>query len=271
VPELPEVETTRRGLEPLLVGKKIQQVQVLERRLRWPVPNTLAKTLTGRKLLGIDRRAKYLLFRFTHGTMLGHLGMSGSMRVCDAKEALRKHDHVRVRFSAQRELRYHDPRRFGFLLWTHQAVELHPRLRELGPEPLSADFDAQWLAERARGRTLAVKQFIMDAKVVVGVGNIYASEALFRAGIRPTSATGKLSLPRWVKLAEEIRAVLGEAIEKGGTTLRDFLGSQDEPGYFVQNLQVYDRESEACFSCARPIKRVVLGQRSTFYCTGCQT
>lgn len=271
MPELPEVETTRRGLESLVLRRQVKAVQVRERRLRWPVPNHLAKTLQGRKLLRIERRAKYLLFGFTHGTLIGHLGMSGSMRVCAARDPLRKHDHVRIRFSEQRELRYHDPRRFGFLLWTGQPPELHPRLRELGPEPLGSDFDGAWLAQRAKGRTIAVKPFIMDAKVVVGVGNIYASEALFRCGIRPNRSVSKISRERWARLAAEIQAVLQEAIAEGGTTLRDFLGSQDEPGYFAQDLRVYDREGDDCVHCGSLIKRVVLGQRSTFYCAKCQT
>lgn len=221
-------------------------------------------------LLGIDRRAKYLLFRFAHGTLIGHLGMSGSMRVCRPHDPLRKHDHLQVRFGGGLELRYHDPRRFGFLLWTEQDPAQHPRLRDLGPEPLGPDFDGAWLAGRARGRRLAIKPFLMDARVVVGVGNIYANEALYRAGIRPTRAAGRLAAARFDLLAAEVRAVLSEAIEDGGTTLRDFLGSDGEPGYFVQNLRVYDRGGQPCPGCGRAIERIVLGQRATYFCPNCQ-
>jgi formamidopyrimidine-DNA glycosylase len=270
VPELPEVETTRRGLAPLLTGKRVGKVEVLDARLRWPVPPELGDLLRGRRLRSIDRRAKYLLFRFSNGTLIGHLGMSGSMRVCTPSTALRKHDHVRISFGPEIELRYHDPRRFGFLLWTSEAAELHPRLLKLGPEPLGPDFDGAHLASAAAGRKLAVKPFLMDNQVVVGVGNIYANEALFRAGIRPSRAAGRISAARWDRLAGEVRSVLLEAIQDGGTTLRDFLQSDGEPGYFVQSLLVYDREGQACATCAGPIRREVLGQRASFFCPRCQ-
>jgi formamidopyrimidine-DNA glycosylase len=270
VPELPEVETTRRGLTPLLTGKRVGKVEVLDSRLRWPVPKDLSTLLKGRTLRTIDRRAKYLLFRFSHGTLIGHLGMSGSMRVCPPSTALRKHDHVRIGFGRGLEFRYHDPRRFGFLLWTTQPAELHPRLIQLGPEPLGPDFDGSHLASVAAGRKIAVKPFLMDNQVVVGVGNIYANEALFRAGIRPSRAAGRIAAARWDRLAVEVREVLTEAIHDGGTTLRDFLHSDGEPGYFEQNLQVYDREGQPCCKCQGPIRRAVLGQRASYFCPRCQ-
>ena len=270
MPELPEVETTRRGLAPLLTGKRIGKVEVLNARLRWPVPANLASVLKGRSLRAIDRRAKYLLFRFSHGTLIGHLGMSGSMWVCPPATNLRKHDHVRIRFGRDLELRYHDPRRFGFLLWTSEPAELHPRLLKLGPEPLGPDFDGGHLARASAGRKIAVKPFLMDNQVVVGVGNIYANEALFRAGIRPSRAAGRISAARWDRLAAEVRIVLAEAIQDGGTTLRDFLQSDGEPGYFEQSLQVYDREGQPCGKCGGPIRRAVLGQRASYFCPRCQ-
>ena len=270
MPELPEVETTRRGLEPWLVGRKVRRITVHDARLRWPVDAQLGERLRRRELLAIERRAKYLLFRFRHGTLIGHLGMSGSMRITPAKEERRKHDHVEIDFGEDKVLRYHDPRRFGFLLWTDEDPQQHPRLRDLGPEPLSEAFDGAHLAARATGRKVASKAFLMDPKVVVGVGNIYASEALFRAGIRPSRAAGRVARTRWDQLAREVRAVLSEAIEDGGTTLRDFLGSDGEPGYFVQNLRVYDREGEPCPNCGQAIRRSVIGQRASYFCAACQ-
>ena len=269
MPELPEVETTRAGLEPLLVGRRVTAVSVRERRLRQPVPARLAATLDGQRLRAIERRAKYLLFRFETGTLLGHLGMSGSMRVVARGEEVRKHDHVDLDFGARRVLRYHDPRRFGLLLWQRGDAP-HPLLHALGPEPLGADFDGAVLHAQARGRKIAVKPFLMDAKVVVGVGNIYASEALFRAGIRPGRAAGRLTRPDCDRLADAVRAVLGAAVARGGTTLRDFVGGDGEPGYFAQELAVYGREGAPCRTCGSAVQARVLGQRSTFWCPRCQ-
>ena len=271
MPELPEVETTRRGLEPWLVGKRVRKVQVAEPRLRWPVDPQLPALLQGRTLLAIERRAKYLLFRFKHGTLIGHLGMSGSMRITKPQDETRKHDRVYIEFSGARQLRFHDPRRFGFLLWTEQDPALHPRLRKLGPEPLGPAFDGATLADAARGRRVAAKSLLMDPAVVVGVGNIYANEALFRAGIRPSRPAGRIARARWDRLAVEVREVLASAIEQGGTTLRDFLGSDGEPGYFVQQLQVYDRGGEPCRRCEGTVRRTVIGQRATHFCPGCQS
>ena len=269
MPELPEVETTRRGVMPLLVGRRVQAVTVRERRLRRPVTAGLAGKLQDQNLRAVERRSKYLLFRFDTGTLLIHLGMSGSLRVVRRGEVLRKHDHVDFDFGATRVLRYHDPRRFGLVLWTSGGAA-HPLLAHLGPEPLEEDFTAAYLRERARGRRVAVKPFLMDGKVVVGVGNIYASEALFRAGIRPGRAAGRLSMPDCARIVVATREVLRAAIREGGTTLRDFVGSDGEPGYFAQELAVYGRTGAPCRNCEAPIRQRVLGQRSTFWCPSCQ-
>ena len=269
MPELPEVETARAGLEPLLRGRTVVGVEVREARLRQPVSTRLAATLIGQRLQRVERRAKYLLFRFPAGTLVGHLGMSGSLRVVPRGTPPRKHDHVDLDFGRTRVLRYHDPRRFGLLLWQAGRAP-HPLLAGLGPEPLGADFDGAVLHERARGRRLAVKPFLMDARVVVGVGNIYASEALFRAAIRPGRAAGRLTRPDCDRLAAAIRTVLAHAVQRGGTTLRDFVGGDGEPGYFAQELAVYGRAGEPCRDCLAPIRMRVLGQRSTYWCPRCQ-
>ncbi|MCH2102221.1 MAG: bifunctional DNA-formamidopyrimidine glycosylase/DNA-(apurinic or apyrimidinic site) lyase [Planctomycetes bacterium] len=270
MPELPEVETTRRGLEKWGVGQHVRRIRVHDPRLRWPVDPQLGLRLHRRKLLAIDRRAKYLLFHFHNGTLIGHLGMSGSMRITKPQDERRKHDHVEFEFSNGKALRYHDPRRFGFLIWTENDPTQHPRLRDLGPEPFCDSFDGTYLAKRAVGRKVATKTFLMDPKVVVGVGNIYASESLYRAGIRPGRAAGRVARTHWERLATEVRAVLSEAIADGGTTLRDFLGSDGEPGYFVQNLQAYGREGEPCHHCSTSIRRSVISQRASYFCPSCQ-
>ncbi len=269
MPELPEVETTRRGIAPHLEGRRVVAVHVRQPRLRRPVPPTLAERLTGAPLQAVTRRAKYLLFRFPHGTLLLHLGMSGSLRVLEAPPPPGPHDHLDLVFEAGRTLRLHDPRRFGMVDWV-EADAIHPWLRDLGPEPLDAAFDGDWLARRARGRRQAVKPFIMDARVVVGVGNIYASEALFRAGIHPRRAAGRISPARYRRLAEAIAAVLREAIAAGGTTLREFPSAEGRPGYLAQRLAVYGRAGAPCPRCARPIVKAVIGGRSSYYCPGCQ-
>lgn len=269
MPELPEVETTRRGIAPHAVGQTIEALVVHEPRLRWPVPAQLPGELEGRQINAIRRRGKYLLFDTNNGTALLHLGMSGSLRVVDAETPLRKHDHVEFVLSNARVLRFHDPRRFGSLLWAEDAAQ-HPLLKDLGPEPLNDGFDGDWLKQRAGSRRVAVKVFIMNAHTVVGVGNIYASEALFRAGINPRRQAARISLDRYRKLAESIRDVLAAAIKMGGTTLRDFYGADGSPGYFRQVLNVYERESKPCRSCSHPVRRIVLGQRATYYCPKCQ-
>ena len=270
MPELPEVETTLRGIAPHLVGQRIIAVEVRERRLRWPVPQAVDE-LGGHRISAASRRGKYLLLEIEgQGTLILHLGMSGSLRVVDPKVEWRRHDHLAIRLASGRELRFHDPRRFGCVLFTRGDPRRHKLIRELGPEPLGEAFDADYLAAAARGRKLAIKQFIMDSHVVVGVGNIYACEALYMAGIHPGRAAGRVSRARLAALVAAIREVLGASIEQGGTTLRDFLREDGQPGYFKQSLRVYDREGEPCPGCGAPVRRIVQTGRSTFYCPRCQ-
>jgi formamidopyrimidine-DNA glycosylase len=270
MPELPEVETTRRGIAPILEGQLITDLVVRESRLRWPIPDDLADKFRGATIRSVKRRAKYLLLETDHGSAMVHLGMSGSMRIVAGNETPEKHDHFDLVTAAGEIVRFNDPRRFGSLLWAGTAPEEHPLLRELGPEPLSDAFSGKYLWDTARKRRVTIKQHIMNGKVVVGVGNIYASESLFRAGIHPLRAAGRVSLTRMERLTKEIKLVLSEAIKQGGTTLRDYRGGDGKPGYFKQKLLVYDREGEPCKKCCAPIKQRVVGQRSTFYCTTCQ-
>jgi formamidopyrimidine-DNA glycosylase len=270
MPELPEVETTRRGIAPSLEGRRIARVVVRERRLRWPVPRGLEKRLEGRRVTGVRRRAKYLLIDTDDGTLIAHLGMSGSLRVLERDAPLLAHDHVDLVLDSGRCLRFNDPRRFGCLLWAGAHPERHPLLADLGPEPLEPGFDGDWLWRKARGRRVAIKLFIMNAAVVVGVGNIYASEALFRAGIRPGTPAQRVSRARMQALAAAIRDVLGEAIRVGGTTLRDYVNPDGMPGYFRQRLFVYERAGEPCRRCGTPVRHRVQGQRSTYWCPSCQ-
>jgi len=269
MPELPEVETSRRGIAPWIENQTVTELVVRERRLRWPIPNSLENNLTGQEIHAVRRRAKYLLFDTNQGSAILHLGMSGSVRIIDSLEPATKHDHVDMRFANGKALRFRDPRRFGSLLWAVNTDE-HELLRDLGPEPLSADFDAHYLWKTSRGRRVTIKQFIMNAKVVVGVGNIYASEALFAAGIHPKRAAGSVSAVRMATLVTAIKSVLERAIKAGGTTLQDFYGGDGEPGYFKQQLKVYGRDSLPCRVCKTEIRAIVLGQRSTFYCHRCQ-
>jgi len=269
MPELPEVETTLRGVSPYLVGRVVREVIVRDKRLRWPIPDTVHE-LEGRKISAGIRRGKYLLFTSAKGTLLLHLGMSGSLRVTDPATPWRKHDHFALTTDLGQQIRLHDPRRFGAALFIEGEVMKHTLLAELGPEPLSEDFTAAYLRAQCQGRSAAIKAVIMDSHVVVGVGNIYACEALFMAGISPNKAAGKVSGPRLAKLVQAIKEVLAASIEMGGTTLRDFLNEKGEPGYFYQTLRVYDREGEPCRDCATMIKRAVMSNRSTFYCPVCQ-
>jgi formamidopyrimidine-DNA glycosylase len=255
---------------PLIGGRSVRAVRVHDARLRRPVPRDLAQRLVGARLADVERRAKYLLFRFDTGTLIVHLGMSGSLRVVAARAPRLPHDHVEIEFDAAHCLRLRDPRRFGLMLWCADEPARHELLRTLGPEPFDPAFDARYLAGRARGRRGAVKNFLMDAHIVVGVGNIYASEALFRAGIHPARAAGRVSEARYGALATHVRAVLREAIAAGGTTLRDFMRNDGEPGYFRMNLRVYGRAGEPCVSCGRAIASRVIGQRSSFFCARCQ-
>lgn len=270
MPELPEVETTRRGLAPHLVGATVADVVVRHPQLRWPVPADLPRLLRGHTILALHRRAKYLLVEFERGALILHLGMSGSLRILPAQTPPEKHDHFDLVLSNGMLMRLRDPRRFGAVLWHEGDISDHPLLAALGPEPLGKDFDAAHLYQATRKKTAAIKLVIMDNHVVVGVGNIYANEALFRAGIKPQLAAGKLSRERCARLVEEIRATLTEAIALGGSTLRDFVNSDGQPGYFQQSYWVYGRAGEPCRRCGSLIKQIKQGQRSSFYCPHCQ-
>jgi formamidopyrimidine-DNA glycosylase len=269
MPELPEVETTRRGIAPHLVGRRIESLKIRQPNLRWPIPRALRRQLPGQRVEAVERRAKYLLVHTAPGSALLHLGMSGSLRILPAATPAGPHDHVDWQLDSGRVLRFTDPRRFGSQLWQTQGT-VHALLAHLGPEPLSDAFDGIHLWKLSRGRSASVKAFLMDQRTVVGVGNIYVSEALFAAGIRPGRAAGSISKGQYARVAAEIKRILGYAIERGGTTLRDFLRPDGEPGYFEQELFAYGRDGEPCRVCGTPIKSVRLGQRSTFYCPACQ-
>ena len=278
LPELPEVETTLRGIEPALAGRSVTEVVVRNPNLRWRVPEEVSQA-RGRRVVRCWRRAKYLLIELAcveaadiseGGGLLIHLGMSGSLRICEAGDAPRKHDHVDVVLDDGKCVRFNDPRRFGVFSWWEPPAESHKLIRNLGPEPLSESFSGNHLRQKSRGRKGAVKNFIMDGKIVVGVGNIYASEALFMAGIHPQRAAGRISKQRYEGLVAAIRDVLDRAIRRGGTTLRDFVNSDGAPGYFAQELLVYDRAGGDCFQCGSPVKQKVIGQRSSYYCPACQ-
>ncbi len=270
MPELPEVETTRRGIAPHLCGRTVTGIVIRERRLRWPISPELEHALPGGVITTVQRRAKYLLIATDRGTAILHLGMSGSLRVLQTGTPARKHDHVDIALAGGTCLRLTDPRRFGALLWTEEPPETHMLLRDLGPEPLGEALTGDYLYAASRGRRVPVKSFIMDGRVVVGVGNIYASEALFMAGISPKRASSRISRDRYRVLVATIREVLEQAIKEGGTTLRDYFGSQGEAGYFRQFLRVYGRTAMPCLQCGIPIRVRRIGQRSTFYCPGCQ-
>ncbi|MCL4790995.1 MAG: bifunctional DNA-formamidopyrimidine glycosylase/DNA-(apurinic or apyrimidinic site) lyase [Gammaproteobacteria bacterium] len=270
MPELPEVETTRRGIAPWLEGQRIARLITRVPALRWPIPAVLPERLAGAEVLAVQRRAKYLLLCTDRGTALLHLGMSGSLRVLHDPPPPGRHDHFDLVTTAGAVIRFNDPRRFGALLWTETDPATHPLLAALGPEPLGTAFDAAWLRAHCAGRRIAIKPHIMNARIVVGVGNIYASEALFRAGIHPARAAGRLAETRLAGLVAAIREVLAEAIRAGGTTLRDFRQGDGTPGYFTQDLRVYDRAGRPCMVCATPVRQQVLGQRSSYYCPRCQ-
>ena len=270
MPELPEVETVRRGIAPHLTGQMVTEVVVRQPRLRWPVPEELAARLPGQTIRRVERRAKYLLLRTDAGAAILHLGMTGRLRLLPADAPLQKHDHVDLVLASGQCLRFNDSRRFGALLWTAGPPERHLLLQALGPEPFDAAFSGAYLHRRAQGRTPAVKTFIMDNHIVVGVGNIYANESLFAAGISPFHPAGQLTEAECERLAVAIREILAEAIRQGGTTLRDFFGGDGEPGYFQQSLCVYDRHGLPCAACGQPIQRCRIGQRATYYCPRCQ-
>ncbi|HEY8353895.1 MAG TPA: bifunctional DNA-formamidopyrimidine glycosylase/DNA-(apurinic or apyrimidinic site) lyase [Methylophilaceae bacterium] len=269
MPELPEVETTRRGLLPL-VGQTVRQVVIRHDSLRWPIPAHLQSTLQGQPLLELNRRGKYILARFAPGTVLLHLGMSGSISLLERDEPPRKHDHFDLHFTDGRVLRLHDPRRFGAVLWAGETPEEHVLLKNLGIEPLQDEFSGDWLYRQLRGRNAPIKNVIMDSHLVVGVGNIYASESLFRAGIHPRTAANRIGRARCGQLVAEIKATLQDALRAGGSSLRDFFNADGNPGYFQQEYFVYGRTGEPCRVCASPIQTVRMGQRSTFFCKRCQ-
>ncbi len=269
VPELPEVETTRRGVAPYCEGQTIARLKVRNGNLRWPVPKDLAAHMEGRIIRTVDRRAKYLFLNLDHGTAIIHLGMSGSLRIVTDDTPEQKHDHIDLVLRSGVILRFNDPRRFGCWLWT-DSVAMHPLIVRLGPEPLSQDFNGRMLFQMSRHKNTPIKSFIMNNQVVVGVGNIYANEALFKAGIHPKRKAGRISLDRYQRLAEAIRETLSAAILMGGTTLRDFVNSDGKPGYFAQSLLVYGRAGMPCPECGTLLKDVRMGGRSTVYCGQCQ-
>lgn len=269
MPELPEVETVRRGLAPHLLGQKIHNVLVRQYSLRWPIPDDFCEVLEGQTFKDIDRRGKYLLMHLTHGTLIAHLGMSGSFRLCAPNIPFKKHDHVIITLDNQ-TLRYHDPRRFGSLHWTTDQPLTHALLAKLGPEPLCDSFTAQYLFEMLNRRKKAVKSCLMDHHLVVGVGNIYAAEALFKAGVRPDRSACTVTLEEAKKLHTHIRYLLKKAIDQGGTTLRDFVNADDQPGYFQQTLAVYGRAREPCRVCNTRLESMIIGQRSSVFCPKCQ-
>lgn len=270
MPELPEVETTCSGIAPYISQQGLTAVIVRFPHLRWPIPIEHLNSLVGENLIEVTRRAKYIKLTFATSYILIHLGMSGSLRIVKPEEPIKKHDHVDFVFKNGWILRFNDPRRFGSIVWQEGSETLHPLLKNLGPEPLEQEFNGEYLYQQSRKKTQAVKTFIMDSHVVVGVGNIYAAEALFMAKIHPMRAAGKISLVRYQALARAIQQVLESAIKQGGTTLRDYVNSDGKPGYFSQQLLVYGRKNEPCVNCGHLIKVSKLAQRSTFYCAECQ-
>ncbi|KPU83039.1 5-hydroxymethyluracil DNA glycosylase [Psychromonas sp. PRT-SC03] len=270
MPELPEVETTRRGISAHIIAEKITQIKIRQQQLRWKIPRNLNDHLLHKTLLSVERRAKYLLLNFESGTLLMHLGMSGSLRICAHDSPPEKHDHADFIFESCL-LRYTDPRRFGAILWLGKMPYEHKLLCHLGVEPLHKDFTGEYLYQKSKQRKLPVKQFIMDQKIVTGIGNIYATEALFLSAIRPTRAAGNISLKRYQLLVLEIKKVLTTAIEQGGTTLKDFVGSDGKPGYFQQTLHIYGKSGGLCPLCKNPLSALKLAGRNSVYCAHCQT
>jgi formamidopyrimidine-DNA glycosylase len=270
MPELPEVETTRRGLEPHLTGQRILRAVVRHRGMRWTVRADLDRLLRGLRIERLDRRSKYLLIDCGKGWLIVHLGMSGSLRIVSADAPPGKHDHLDLVLGNGKALRLTDPRRFGAVLWQKGEPARHKLLRDLGPEPFTAEFNAQRMYEWTRKRSAAIRNLLLDSRLVCGVGNIYANEALFRAGIHPARAGGRIGRARYARLVDSVRETLSDAIRAGGSTLRDFVHADGSPGYFQQHYFVYDRAGEPCRRCATPIKALRLGQRSAFYCPRCQ-
>lgn len=276
MPELPEVEVTRLGIAPHLEGHRVSAVKIIDGRLRWPVPSNLNALLSGQKVLGIERRGKYLLMELDTGCLLLHLGMTGTLRVLPNGDPLKPHDRVTFEFG-KLSLRLHDPRKFGAVLWHPKSkgpIENNVLLQKLGVEPFSPEFSGELgvdvLYECSRKRSVAVKQFLLSGQAVVGVGNIYCSESLFEAGIHPAKAAGKLTRPQCSRLAAAVRLILKKAIAAGGSSLKDFVNSEGDPGHFMVQTKVYDRKDQPCKVCKTPIKQIVQGQRSTYFCPQCQ-
>lgn len=270
MPELPEVETSRRGIEPHLLNKTISSITIRQHKLRWPIPKNLPTLATGQKIREVCRRAKYIYLKLDNGNIIIHLGMSGSLRICSKKTQAEKHDHIDITVSNNKILRLRDPRKFGCVLWEPKDINEHKLIKPLGPEPLELTFDTEYLYNKANNRRCSIKALIMNSHIVVGVGNIYASEALFRAGVNPKREAGKISRVRLNKIVDAIKLTLEAAIKEGGTTLRDFTGISGQPGYFAQKLLVYGREGEKCTVCNKPVKQFTQHARSTFYCPNCQ-
>ena len=276
MPELPEVEVTRLGIQPYIEGRSVTGVKIVDGRLRWPVPKSLPKVLIGQRLETIERRGKYLLLKMESGYLLIHLGMTGVLRVLPMTDPIKPHDRVLIHFG-DIGLRLHDPRKFGAVLWhpfSKGPVEEHPLINKLGPEPLASEFadelGSMRLYQFSRKRSIAVKSFLLAGQAVVGVGNIYCSESLFEAGIHPRLPAGKLTKIQCARLADSVRNVLSKAIKAGGSSLRDFVDAHGEPGYFMMQTKVYDRAGEPCRVCKTPIQKIVQGQRSTYFCPVCQ-
>jgi len=270
MPELPEVETSRRGIEPHILNQKAIDIIIRQRQLRWPIPGSIKNQLKNQTINQVRRRGKYILLVTDAGTVILHLGMSGSLRILDASVGAEKHDHFDICFNNNKILRLRDPRKFGCVLWTRKDPLKHKLLCDLGPEPLSDEFNAEYLYQLSRQRKVAIKTFLMNSHVVVGVGNIYANESLFSAGINPKRSANKISFSRYQQLVPVIKDILLRAIQQGGTTLRDFTQQDGKPGYFQQTLAVYGRTGEPCDNCGKPIKQITQAQRSSFYCTFCQ-
>jgi formamidopyrimidine-DNA glycosylase len=270
MPELPEVEITRRGIASHLTTRRIVGVSIRNYALRWPVPADLVSKLAGQKISAVTRRAKYLLFTCSQGTLIMHLGMSGNLRVLSEPSPPKQHDHMDLQMDNGTILRFRDPRRFGAILWWDQDIAQHPLLRQLGPEPLDHHFDGSILHNKTRGRSASIKELLMNQHVVVGVGNIYANEALFHAGISPLTAAGCLGAKRCERLVDAVKITLTQAIEAGGSSLRDFTACDGSPGYFQQHYWVYGRADQLCRRCGTPVRKIRQGQRSTFFCTVCQ-
>ena len=270
MPELPEIETILRGLSPQITGSVISDVIIRRPQLRWPIPINLPQCLVHQEVKQLSRRGKYLLIHVTTGTLIFHLGMSGSIRILERPTPPTAHDHVDIIFSDNRLLRYNDPRRFGAILWTNEDFSSHPLLQSMGIEPLDTHFTGQYLMKYCHNRRTAIKSLIMNSQVVTGIGNIYAAEALFIAHIHPATPAGLLSEHQCTQLVTAIKQILKSAIAQGGTTLKDFINSEGKPGYFAQSLHVYGRTNQPCTSCGKPLQLMQLGQRSTVFCPHCQ-